>query len=140
MPTPPTRCPQYRPPLLCGPASDDAILLGGRVLQCLSQACLHHWAVRAYRQRPTLPGMGIPARRTVSRPEEHFKIYPPTCWLRRSDLLVRGEAIDVDHGYVGCAVLTSHNKPPASELTINQKEVSQEPVGLRAAVKRHLPG
>lgn len=31
-PTPPTRCPQCRPPLPRGHAPDDAVLLGGREL------------------------------------------------------------------------------------------------------------
>jgi hypothetical protein len=76
--------------------------------------------------------MQRPACRAVSRPEEHLRIHSPARWPLRSDLLVRGEAIDrtagferhlgctavsaakplTDLGYVGCDVLIGHNKPP----------------------------
>jgi hypothetical protein len=124
-PTPPTRCPQYRPPLPRGHAPNDAILLGAGELQRRSQARAHYGTARAHRQRPPLPSMQRPARRAVSWSEEHLRVHLPTRWLLPCDLLVRGEAIDADHGSspptsaraaplcdLGCDVVTGHNKPP----------------------------
>jgi hypothetical protein len=114
---PPARCPQCRTPLPRGPAPHNAVLFIGWELQCFSQACPHHWAARAHRQRPSLPVMQAPARRAVGRPEEHLRVHPPARWLLPSGLLVRGEAIDADHG----------SSPPTSAQALPGSAIGVQP-------------
>jgi hypothetical protein len=67
--------------------------------------------------------MQRPARRAVSRSEEHLRVHPPTRWLLPSDLLVRGdplawgEAIEADHD----------SPPPPSARAVPRSAIEVQP-------------